>query len=233
VNDAPDHLDVDLEHFDFNIVYEGGELLPGLITDGVPWDIREAQPGVLEFERKGRFRGFVLDAGCGLADNAIYLASRGFKAAAFDASSTAIKLAKDRAQGADVEFFVANATSLAGHEGRFDTVLDSALYQVLAPPHKPLYLQALHRASKAGAWLNMLVFAAVPGGMPAPMSVPKEELETTLQAAGWRVTSIDQSSYSGVASSMSVFVERFGVKTTADERNQIHVPVWTVEAERV
>ncbi|WP_225851270.1 bifunctional 2-polyprenyl-6-hydroxyphenol methylase/3-demethylubiquinol 3-O-methyltransferase UbiG [Streptomyces sp. HPF1205] len=226
-------VDVDLGSVDFNIVYEGGELVPGLITEGVPWDIKEAQPGTIEFQRRGRYRGVVLDAGCGLADNAAYLAQQGYKVAAFDASSTAIKLAKERHKGLDIEFFVGNATKLTGYENRFDTVLDSALYHVLDADDRALYLEALHRATKPGAWLNMLVFAHVPGGMPAPMSVPDDVLKKSIADGGWKITDMTMGSFSGVKSSMAVFVEKFGVDANPDDRNQIHVPTWLIEAERV
>ncbi|MEV1007485.1 class I SAM-dependent methyltransferase [Streptomyces sp. NPDC049881] len=233
MSESQPQVDVDLASVDFNIVYEGGELVPGLITKGVPWDIEEAQPGAVEFERRGRFHGTVLDAGCGLADNAAYLAGRGHKVAAFDASSTAIKLAKERHKGLDIEFFVADATKLTGYENRFDTVLDSALYHVLSTDDRKRYLEAVHRATRPGAWLNLLVFASVPGGMPAPMSVPDDELTSSIAAGGWEITSMEMGAFSGVEESMAVFLKQFGVVPNADDRGQIHVPTWLIEATRV
>jgi SAM-dependent methyltransferase len=226
-------VDVDLGSVDFNIVYEGGELVPGLITKGVPWDIEEPQPGVIEFERRGRFKGLVLDAGCGLADNSAYLAKQGHKVAAFDGSSTAIELAKERVKGLDVELFVADATKLAGHDGRFDSVIDSALYHVLDAKDRELYLKALHRVTKPGAWLNMLVFAAVPGGMPAPMSVPDDELKQSIANNGWEITKMDMGTFSGVESIMAVFLAQFDVVPNTDDKGVIHVPTWLIEAVRV
>ncbi|MDT3397078.1 class I SAM-dependent methyltransferase [Streptomyces sp. B1866] len=226
-------VDVDLGSVDFNIVYDGGELVPGLITKGVPWDVEEPQPGAVEFERRGRFRGTVLDAGCGLGDNAAYLAGRGHKVAAFDASSSAIRQAKERHKGLDIEFFVANATELAGYENRFDSVLDSALYHVLDADDRRLYLEALHRVTKEGAWLNMLVFADVPGGMPAPMSVPDDTLRASIRDGGWEITSMEMGTFSGVESIMDVFLKQFNVVPNTDDKGQIHVPTWLIETTRV
>jgi hypothetical protein len=45
---------------------------------GIPWDIHRAQPRLMELEALGGFAGEVLDIGCGLGDNTIFLASRGF-----------------------------------------------------------------------------------------------------------------------------------------------------------
>jgi SAM-dependent methyltransferase len=197
------------------------------------WDIAEPQPGVVEFERRGRFKGTVLDAGCGLGDNAGYLARQGHKVAAFDGSSTAIELAKDRVKGLDVELFVGDATKLDGYENRFDSVIDSALYHVLDARDRALYLKALHRVTKPGAWLNMLVFAAVPGGMPSPMSVPDEELKQSIVDGGWKITKMDMGTFSGVESIMAVFLAQFDVVPNTDEKGVIHVPTWLIEAERV
>ncbi|CAG6390882.1 class I SAM-dependent methyltransferase [Streptomyces cocklensis] len=226
-------VDVDLGSVDFNIVYDGGELVPGLITKGVPWDTREPQPGVIEFEKRGRIRGSVLDAGCGLGDNAAYLAARGHTVAAFDASSSAIAQAKERHKSFDIEFFVANATEITGYEGRFDTVVDSALYHVLETDDRRQYLEALRRVTKEGAWLDMLVFANIPGGMPAPMSVPDDELKKSIADAGWEITSMKMGTFSGVEAIMDVFVKTFDVVPNTDSKGQIHVPTWLIEAHRV
>lgn len=132
---------------DFNAVYEGGDLLPGAAIKSVPWDIGEAQPAVVEMEREGRFRGEILDVGCGPGDNAVFLAGLGYRVTAVDAASTAVEQARQRARGLDVEFAVADATSLSGYEGRFDTVLDSALYHTLDERGRLRYVAALHRAT--------------------------------------------------------------------------------------
>ncbi|HEV7853990.1 MAG TPA: class I SAM-dependent methyltransferase, partial [Mycobacterium sp.] len=64
---------------------------------GVPWDIRQAQPRLMELESLGGIGGEVLDIGCGLGDNAIFLASRGHSVTGLDGSPTAIEEARNRA----------------------------------------------------------------------------------------------------------------------------------------
>jgi SAM-dependent methyltransferase len=218
---------------DFNIVYDGGELVPGLITKGVPWDIRGPQPGIVEFEKRGRIRGSVLYPGCGLGDNAAYLAERGHRVAAFDASSSAIRQAKERFSGLDIDFFVADATDLAGYENRFDTVIDSALYHVLTVDDRRRYLEALHRVTTEDAWLNLLVFAEVPGGMPTPMSVPEDVLRASILDAGWEITGMDMGTFAGVESIMDVFLKQFNVVPIIDDKGLIHVPTWLIETKRI
>jgi Tellurite resistance protein TehB len=44
-----------------------------------PWDIGEPQPEVVKAAEEGLLNGAVLDAGCGLGENAIYLTAKGLK----------------------------------------------------------------------------------------------------------------------------------------------------------
>jgi 2-polyprenyl-3-methyl-5-hydroxy-6-metoxy-1,4-benzoquinol methylase len=77
--------------------------------------------------------GDVLDTGCGLDDNAIYLAKNGHTVTGLDISPTALVTAERRAKdaGVDVKFAVADSTKLDGYTDAFDTVIDSGLFHSL------------------------------------------------------------------------------------------------------
>ena len=117
-------------------------------ADAVPWETGVPQPRVVRAARDGRLRGSVLDCGCGLGDNALFLAEGGHadSVVAFDLSPEAVAIARTRAAStpppraaALPRFFIASCTALegsavaaAGREaGGFDIALDSALLHCL------------------------------------------------------------------------------------------------------
>lgn len=79
--------------------------------------------------------------------------SRGYSVTALDGSAAAIERARSRADEAKVRvtFDVTDATNLAGYDGRFDTVLDSALYHCLDDDGQRSCAAGLHRSTRPGA----------------------------------------------------------------------------------
>jgi SAM-dependent methyltransferase len=189
---------------DFEGFYRGGELVEGMPHAGVPWDIGVPQPVVVAWEAAGRFRGQVLDAGCGTGDNAIFLAGRGHRVTAVDIAPSAIETARTR--GGDVKWVVGDSAEFSG---RFDTVLASALFHCLPPEQRPGLLVALRNAAVDGALLNLTSLAVEDG----PFEVSEAELRTALEDAGWEITRFEP-----------------GAITLTGVHDLPELPVWVVEA---
>lgn len=245
----------------FDKLYRGEPAVDGApAPTGVPWDIGQAQPRLMELEALGGFSGEVLDIGCGLGDNAIFLASRGHSVTALDGSPTAIEKARSRAAhaGVSVDFAVADATNLTGYDGRFDTVVDSALYHCLDEDGRRAYAAGLYRATRRGARWHLYCFSdAGVNGVVAPIaSITESNIRDTLTANGWRIDFLGPTTYLASAAGFGGMGDdipqgmvdqmppeafeqmkrvRAGFDAIADllDGDQVHLPFTVVHAHRV
>jgi SAM-dependent methyltransferase len=91
-----------------------------------PW-ILGPRAELIELVEGGRLRPCrAIDLGCGVGDNAIYLAQQGFEVTAVDFSSEAVAMARQRVAeaGVDIEVVRADVFALPQGLGTFDLVVD-------------------------------------------------------------------------------------------------------------
>jgi deazaflavin-dependent oxidoreductase (nitroreductase family) len=207
-------------HIDFDALYRGespGEGIAPMTTP--PWDNKAPSESVIGWQTRGWIRGDVLDIGCGLGDNAVYLAKNGHTVTGLDISPTALITAEQRANdaGVDVTFAVADSTKLDGYTDAFDTVIDSGMFHSLDDEGRRSYAAAVHRATRPGATLLLSCFSyANPVGdeWPRP-AVSEETLRDVLGGAGWDIASLEPATVRG-----------------APDGAQVDMAFWYVRAQR-
>jgi SAM-dependent methyltransferase len=154
----------------------------GYREDRIPWSDRMPNPNLVAFRDRhglpaeGRTAVVV---GCGLGDDAVYLADLGFVVTAFDVSPTAVEWCRRRFPEAAVEWVTADLFALpASLVGRFEVVLEAYTVQALPLSRREAALRAV--ATLVAPDGSLLLFAmgradgvalALADGPPWPLSV--------------------------------------------------------------
>jgi SAM-dependent methyltransferase len=175
--------------------WEGAYRQEGEFEGPPPWNIGEPQPELAALAAAGKFRSDVLDAGCGYAELSLALAADGYTVHGVDLTSTAVAAATKAAEErglSNATYEQANITAFSGHDGRFNTVVDSTLFHSLPVEGRDGYLRAVHRAAADGAGYFVLVFAK--GAFPAaweqkPNEVDEDELRSAVSTY-WEIDEI-------------------------------------------
>ncbi|MDH5375073.1 MAG: class I SAM-dependent methyltransferase [Candidatus Bathyarchaeota archaeon] len=150
-----------------------------------PWDIGAPQPEIVKLVKSNEIKvGRVLDIGCGVGDNSIFLAKRGFSVTCLDIAQLAIEKGKRKAkeQKIKVNFLVGNALKLDEYfkKASFDIVIDSGLFHTLDDDERSLYAKQIKRVLVRGGSIFMLCFSDKEPGSEGPRRISRKEIEETL-----------------------------------------------------
>jgi SAM-dependent methyltransferase len=139
-------------------------------TSQVPW--ADGEPHALLVEAtQNRQLATVAVVGCGLGDDAEFLAQRAESVWAFDLSPTAIEWAKQRFPNSKVDYAVANLFELP--PTTFDFVAEVYTLQALPPEIRPKAIRAIINLLKPGGELVIVTRWRTPemelGAVPWPL----------------------------------------------------------------
>ncbi len=158
-----------------------------------PWDIGRPQPEVVRLCGEGKFRGTILDAGCGTGENALFLASRGLEVWGVDFAAAAIERARDKArQRGLVEactFVVLDALRLRTLARTFDVALDCGLFHVFDDGDRARYVASLADVVRPGGRVHLVCFSEEEISEGGPRRVTRTEIRDAFRE-GWDVRSI-------------------------------------------
>jgi SAM-dependent methyltransferase len=102
-------------------------------SDEIPWARMEAMPEMVEWiAQRPHVKGRALVIGCGLGDDAEWLAAAGFDVMAFDLSETCIRWCEERFPSSEVDYRVEDLLSLP-HDWveAFDLVIEIHILQAM------------------------------------------------------------------------------------------------------
>lgn len=144
----------------------------------IPWAYQEANPYFVEWAEREKLNGEgkrALVIGCGLGDDAEYLATLGFAVVAFDIAPTAIAMCKARFPDSKVDYQVIDLFQMPDHwAGTFDFVLESHTLQSLPWQMTDSAIAAIARAVASQGTLLVLCIGREPEenkrGIPWPLS---------------------------------------------------------------
>jgi SAM-dependent methyltransferase len=170
----------------FETLYAGAEAG----HDVVPWDRGEPHPVLVAWARERALDGTgrsALVVGCGLGDDAEFVAGLGYATTAFDISPTAVAMARSRHPGRLVSYVAADLLDLpASWRRAFDLVVESLTLQAMPDPPRAAAIACVGEPVAPGGTLIVNARFRADGAPDAdgpPWALERAEIEA-LGASG-------------------------------------------------
>ncbi|GAA3431844.1 class I SAM-dependent methyltransferase [Kutzneria kofuensis] len=138
------------------------------------WTIATAAPELVNLVNTGRIpRGSrVLEVGCGVGSESVYLASAGFELSAIDISADAVERAKALAEcyglGDRIEWAVGDVLSLPFDTEGYDVVVDRGCFHCLRAAERPTFAAEIGRVLRPKGLYVVRCLSSQRIGAPAP-----------------------------------------------------------------
>jgi len=124
----------------------------------------------------------VLEVGCGVGTESVFLAVRGMKVSGLDISEAAVKRASQLAAiyGVQVDFRAGNVLALPYPAAEFDVICDQGVFHHLYDDERATYCEQILKALKPGGKFLLRSYSdAIPGNEPQPRRIKSRELLNT------------------------------------------------------
>jgi cyclopropane fatty-acyl-phospholipid synthase-like methyltransferase len=147
------------------------------------WTAGTASPQLVNLVYEGKIpnNSKILELGCGLGTESVFLAARGMDVSAIDLSEHAIETGKKLCEcyGVNVNFIAADLINTDLFEQEFDIITDQGCFHHMYEDERKIYLEKVLKYLKPGGMFILRCFSdKIPGG-DQPRRISSDDMLST------------------------------------------------------